>query len=121
MALCLTACHEPVAEEVAKSTLQEALEALNREDFDAYLQHVDWGVQMDSVQALCMRDVLRQHLGWRKARRAGVASIDMIGTQMEGDSICTVYCQYTFADSTKEVVSQKMVRAGGVWKIRLRN
>ena len=119
--LCLVSCHEPTAEEAAKETLKGALEALDRADYDAYLRCVDFGVKMDSAQEAFMRDVLKQHLGWRQAQRASVVSIDMVDAQMRGDSVCTVYYQYTFADSTKEVASQKMVKSGEEWKMRLRN
>lgn len=121
LVLCLAACQKPEGAEAAKVTLQEALEALNRDDHEAYLQHVDFGADMDSVQMAYMKEVWRQHLGWRRAERAAVTSIDMIDAKLHGDSICTVYYQYTFADGTKEVGSQKMVRHGEDWKIRLRN
>ncbi|MBQ6965959.1 MAG: hypothetical protein IJP82_09790 [Bacteroidaceae bacterium] len=118
---CLVSCQEKTFEEAAKETLKGALEALNRDDYDAYLQYVDFGTEMDSAQEVFMRNVLKQHLGWQRAERAAVVSIDMIDAQMQSDSVYTVYYQYTFADSTKEVASQKMVRHGEKWKIRLRN
>lgn len=119
LVLCLAACQEkPVG---PTHTLKEALEALEREDYDAYLRCVDFGAEMDSVQMKCMQQVLRQHVGWRRSKRPSVVSIDMIDSQMQDDSICMVYYQYTFADSTKEVGSQKMVRLGEDWKLRLRN
>ena len=104
-----------------EAVLKNALEALDREDYDAYLQRVDWGVEKDSTQALYMKQALRQHLGWRRSERAAVVAIDVQDVRMQGDSICTVYYQYTFADGTKEVSSQKMVRYGEDWKLRLRN
>ena len=118
---CIVACHQQTQEEVVRQTLKEALEALDREDYDAYLQHVDLDMELDSVQKDYMRDVLRQHMGWRQARRARLASIDVIELHQLSDSIYTAYCQYTFADSTKEVLWQKMVRQNGQWKLRLRN
>lgn len=98
-----------------------ALEALNQEDYDTYLKHVDFGAEMDSAQEASMRDALKQHLEWQRSEYASVMSIDIVDAKMRGDSICTVYYQYTFADGKKEVSSQKMVRQGEVWKIRLRN
>lgn len=117
--LCLVSCEDK--ERAPEETLKVALEALNVEDFDAYLQRVDFGAEMDSAQMASMKDVLRQHLGWRRSERAAVVSIDMVDVKMQGDSVCTVYYQYTFADETKEVGAQKMVRYGDKWKIRLRN
>ena len=119
LVLCLVSCEEKERE--PEVVLKNALEALNREDYDAYLQRVDWGVEMDSTQVLYMKQALRQHLGWRRSERAAVVAIDVQDVKMQGDSICMVYYQYTFADGTKEVSSQKMVRYGEDWKIRLRN
>ena len=119
LAACHGAIHGP--EDAPKEALQEALDALHEGDYDAYLQHVDWGMEMDSVQQSYMKMLLRQHQDWKRTERAAIVSIDVIDGKMNADSICTVYYQYTFADSTHEVVSQKMVRRGKDWKIRLRN
>lgn len=119
LVLCLMSCEDK--EHAPEAVLKNALEALNREDYDAYLQRVDWGVEMDSTQVLYMKQALCQHLGWRRSERAAVVAIDVQDVKMLGDSICTIYYQYTFADGTKEVSSQKMVRYGEDWKIRLRN
>ena len=119
LVLCLVSCEEKERE--PEVVLKNALEALNREDYDAYLQRVDWGVEMDSTQVLYMKQALRQHLGWRRSERAAVVAIDVQDVKMQGDSICMVYYQYTFADGTNEVSSQKMVRYGEDWKLRLRN
>lgn len=121
LVLCLTACREKTAEEMAQETLLEALEALERNDHDGYLKHVDMGVDMDVAKARYMKNALRQHVGWRRSERAAVAAIDMVDVKRECDSICTVYYQYTFADGTREVGAQKMVRHGEEWMIRLRN
>ena len=117
--LCLVSCEEKERE--PEVVLKNALEALNREDYDAYLQRVDWGVEMDSTQTLYMKQALRQHMGWRRSERAAVVAIDVQDVKMQSDSVCTVYYQYTFADGTNEVSSQKMVRYGEDWKLRLRN
>ena len=119
LVMCLVSCEEKERE--PEVVLKNALEALNREDYDAYLQRVDWGVEMDSTQTRYMKQALRQHVGWRRSERAAVVSIDVQDVKMQGDSVCTVYYQYTFADGTNEVSSQKMVRYGEDWKLRLRN
>ncbi len=121
VALCLAACHESAPENVMKESLKAALEALERGDYERYLQHVDIGVPLDSVQRAFMLDALRQHQEWRGAERPSVVAVDVVDTQLQNDSICLAYCQYTFADSTKEVVGHKLVRHGDEWKIRLRN
>ena len=119
--LCLSACHEKTTEEVIKESLTVALEALERGDYNGYLHHVDMGAPMDSAQRAFMKDALRQHQEWKGAERPAVVSVDVVDIQLDGDSICTAYCQYTFADSTKEVGAQKMVRKNEQWRIRLRD
>jgi len=122
MLMSLAGCrHEPTPQELAETTLKEALEALNRGDYDAYLRSVDFGTEMDSAQTAYMKDLLRQHLGWRASERGSVVSIEMKKSELLSDSVYMVYYQYHFSDSTKEVASQKMVRYGTEWKIRLRN
>ena len=81
LALCLVSCHEQTPEEVVQGTLKEALEALERNDHDAYLRHVDFGDEMDSLRTAYMKDVLRQEVlrdkkfEQIKAKLAGVADI----------------------------------------------
>ena len=119
LSLCLMSCEEKERE--PEDVLKNALVALNEENYDAYLQRVDFGADMDSALVIYMKQALRQHLGWRRSERAAVVSIDVQDVKMQGDSVCTVYYQYTFADGTNEVSSQKMVRYGEDWKLRLRN
>lgn len=123
LVVCLTACHEKIVvpEDAPKEALLNALEALNRGDYDTYIDCVDYGTDMDSVQKSIMRDALRQHVGWRTARKSHVASVDIVDVEMNGDTVCTVFYRYTFADGTNEVAVQKMVLNDGVWKIRARN
>lgn len=117
--LCLVSCEEQKHE--PEDTLKSALVALNEGNYDAYLQRVDFGAEMDSAQVRYMRAVLRHHLGWRRSECPAVVSIDVQDVIKQSDSVCTVYYQYTFADNTKEIGAQKMVRHGETWKLRLRN
>ena len=119
--LCLTACHQPTPEEAAATALIEALEAEGRGDHEAYMQHVDGGADMDSAQVACLHALWQQHLGWRRANKGELVSVEMEKVQMHGDSTCTVYYRYSFSDGTKEVSAQDMVLRGEEWKIRLRN
>lgn len=122
-AVCLMACHDKIAvpEDAPKEALQNALEALNRGDCDTYLSYVDYGVEMDSVRKSVMCDAIRQHIGWRTARKSSVVAIDVVDAKMSGDTVCSVFYRYTFADGTDEVAVQKMVRRDGEWKLRVRN
>ncbi|MCH5175893.1 MAG: DUF4878 domain-containing protein [Prevotellaceae bacterium] len=122
-AVCLMACHNKITapEDAPKEALLNALEALNSGDYDTYMSHVDYGVEMDTVRLLVMRNALQQHIGWRTERKSSVASIDIVDADMEGDSICKVFYRYTYADGTDEVAVQKMVRRGEEWMLKARN
>ena len=119
----LLACHSEIKapEDAPKEALQNALEALNRGDCDTYMSYVDYGMEMDSVRKSVMCDAIRQHIGWRTVRKSSVVAIDMVDVEMSGDTLCTVFYRYTFADGTDEVAVQKMVRSDGEWKLRVRN
>ena len=85
------------------------------------MQHVDGGADMDSAQVACLHALWQQHRGGRRANKGELVSVEMEKVQMHGDSTCTVYYRYSFADGTKEVSAQDMVLRGEDWKIRLRN
>lgn len=121
--LFVTACQSgpQSPEEAAKVVLEEALEALQTGNFDCYFEHADFGVTLDSLQIESLKNVLRQHQEWKRTECAEVLAVEVIDVHLLNDSVCTAHYQYVFADSTKEVVSQKMVRRGEDWKIRIRN
>lgn len=121
--LVLSACwgKEESPKDKAKNTLKEALSTLQSGNVDGYMQYVDFGCEMDSVQLAVMQCLLKQHLDRQAQQKGTIVSIEAVDAQMLGDSVCTVFYQLAFADSTVEVVSQKMVRVGENWKIRLRN
>ncbi|MBQ9362693.1 MAG: DUF4878 domain-containing protein [Bacteroidaceae bacterium] len=121
--LALSACwgKKDLPEDKAKAVLKEALSTLQSGNVDGYMRYVDFGSEMDSVQLAVMQCLLKQHLDRQTQRKGTVVSIETVDAQLVGDSVCTVFCQLAFADSTVEVVSQKMVRVGETWKIRLRN
>lgn len=104
-----------------KRVLQEALQSLHDHNYDAYMQVADVDCELDSVHASMLRQLLQQHQEMNEARNGAVLDVSVIDAKMISDTICTVYCQTTYADSTREVSSHKMVVVDGQWKIRLRN
>lgn len=113
---------EVLPTEQAMNTLKTALVSLHNHDFDDYLQHVDDITGMDSIQLNLMSLLLEQHQDWQDQEKGAVAEINMSEVEMSGDSVCTVFYELVFADSTREVSSQKMVlNHDGAWRIRLRN
>jgi hypothetical protein len=121
--LLFTACwsKNELPEDQAKATLRKALSTLHSGNVEGYMQYVDFGGEMDSVQRAMMLYVLKQHQDLRAQQKGTLIGIEAIDAEMQGDTVCTVFCQLTFADSTAELISQKMVRVGEDWKIRVRN
>ena len=120
---CLSSCWQrsELPEDQAKIALREALTALQQRDVDGYMQRVDLGCDMDSVQENLVRHALEQHQDRQDRVRGAAIALDMIDAEMCGDSVCLVFYQMVFPDSTAEVACQKMVRVGSEWKIRPRN
>ena len=105
----------------AKKVLVSALTALKNNNIDSYLRHADFGDNpIDSATTSALRQVLTLHLAAQRAERPPVANINVVDAALENDSVCTLLYSFTYADSTKEVMSQKMVKTRGVWKLRLR-
>lgn len=117
------ACRQQIVypEDAPKAAMNAALEALQAGDFDTYMTYVDYGADLDSAELQNMKDVLRRHEEWKQAEREHVVSTRVVDVKMQGDTVCTAYYQYVFADSCRETVSQKMVYRDGRWKIRIRN
>lgn len=117
----LSGCHSVTPDEAVKASLQSALDALEREDYDAYLDMVDFGQPLDSAQMAVMRKVVIQHVAKHRAERAEVIGAEVFDARMLSDSVYMVYYRYLYADSISDVSSQKMVRHGKDWKLRVRN
>lgn len=120
----LSSCNlgrEKTAEQVITETFITAFNDLQRHDYDAYLRACDMGEEPDSFQIAFMQNVLAQHQDWQEVRKGAAIDVLVIDTEMLGDTVCYVYYEVAFADSTREVSSQKMVRTEGDWKLRLRN
>ena len=120
---CCMACRQQIVypEDAPKAAMNAALEALQAGDYDTYLSYVDYGTELDSLELQNMKDVLRRHEEWKRAERERVVSAQVVDIRMQGDTVCTAYYQYVFADSCRETVAQKMVCRNGRWKVRIRN
>lgn len=123
VSIAIASCHEAMVEptDAPKAALKAALDALHSDDLDTYLQSVDFSTEMDSLQLVCMKAVLSQHAEEQAAEGVSVQKVEMVDAVMESDSVCTVYYQQSYSGGASDVLSQKMVRQGDTWKIRLRN
>lgn len=120
---CCLACHQQIVypEDLPKASLDSALKALDAEDYDTYMSYVDYGRELDSLEHKNIVDVLRRHEEWKRAEREEIVSTEIVDVKMQGDTTCTIYYQYVFADSCRETVAQKMVMRDGRWKMRIRD
>lgn len=118
-----TGCKEEVTDPLAapKQALEEALLKLYEHDYNSYIHSIDIGTEMDTVHVELMQNVYAQYQERIEATKGKPVSVKAIDAKMSNDSVCTVFYQITYADSTKEVSSQKMLLIGGTWKIRIRN
>lgn len=113
---------EVMPSDLAKDTLKKALVLLHNHNFDEYMQYLDDVDDMDSVQLHYMHLLLAQHQDWQDQEKGAVAELNMSDAKMIGDTVCLVYYEIVFADSTREMSSQKMVmNADKNWRIKLRN
>lgn len=109
------------SEQIAMQTLVDALTAINSHDYEAYFNTLDLGTDIDSIQQEVIMRTIIQHQDWQDKRKGAVADIKSVNADIICDSVFIVYYQLTFSDSTCEVSSQKMVRHGDIWKLRVRN
>lgn len=116
---CRTEIADPV--DVAKNTLIEALDSLHSHNYGKYISYVDFGEEMSDEQQKVMFHVLCQHQERLEILKGRISSCEIVGVDQESDSVVVLYYEMKFADSTSEVNSQKMVRVGTNWKIRVRN
>lgn len=112
---------EATPDEEARRVLTEALCALYQGNAEDYLVHIDMGEPMDSFQLDFMRMALTQHSQWCEQTKGVVIGINTVDAKMISDTVCYVRYELTFADSTREVSSQKLIRKEGTWRIRVRN
>lgn len=117
------ACREVAVDPVdsAKMVLAEALDSLHSHNYGKYVSSVDFGEDMSREQQKVMLYVLRQHQERQDTLKGCVSSCEIVDAKQESDSVITLYYEMKFADGVSEVNSQKMVRVGNVWKIRVRN
>lgn len=122
--VCLAACREEKAADPAdapREAMMAALVALDSCDYDAYCRMADFNVGTDSARLRVFMDAVRQHQDWTHQTKGRLTSYSTLRADMESDTLAYVYYELVFQDSIREVVSQKMVRTNGEWKLRMRD
>lgn len=120
--LLFVSCQEnEVKEKGAGEYLLPAITALQHNDFDTYLSYTDMVDDLDSVQYNLLFTLFCQHQDKQLAERGSVTKVRIVDTKYQCDSVATVFYKLIYSNKTEEISSQKMVKDGDTWKIRIRN
>lgn len=120
--LLFVSCHEnEIKEKGAGEYLLPAITALQQNDFDTYLSYTDVADNIDSVQYNLLFTLFCQHQDKQLAERGSVAKVEIVDTKYQSDSVTTVFYKLVYSNKSEEISSQKMVKVGDTWKIRIRN
>lgn len=91
-------------------------------DYNVYMECVDYGAELDSVQRKVVEAMYKQFADKVKQQHGGVVEVGVIDVEDLGDSMTSyVHYQVTYADSTQESSMLKVVSDGEGWKIKSRN
>lgn len=117
-----TACFDSdEPEKAVVSAFSNAMLSLQQGDYETYMTHVDFGTDMDSIQRSYVVKALNQHKGRNIKEKMKLDSVNVVKVTFNSDSVCDVFYELKYVDSTREVSMQKMVKVGDDWKIRFRN
>jgi len=123
-ALMLAAC-QPAnkREKLLRKLVDKALdERYMQNDYEAYMQRVDYGEEPDSVERQVLIAMHRQFADYQQQRHGAVARVETVGLEYaEGDTVCYVHYMVTYSDSVQEAAMLKAVFSDSEWKIRGRN
>lgn len=120
--MCIGACQkndEPT--NAPKLLMLDALDKLAAHDYDGYMELVDIDCEMDSAHRAFMKQVLSQYQQRQEVRKGYVQNKHVVNAKLLSDTVCVVYYKLTFPKNVEEVNTQKMVKVGDDWKLRLRN
>lgn len=120
--MVFTACFDSgEPEKAVVSAFSNAMLSLQQGDYETYMTHVDFGTDMDSIQRSYVVKALNQHKGRNIKEKMKLDSVNVVKVTFNSDSVCDVFYELKYVDSTREVSMQKMVKVGDDWKIRFRN
>lgn len=110
-------------EELLKEFVNRALtERYLTNDYEAYVNDVDYGVELDTVQQQMVIAMHKQFADYQEKKHGTVAYVRMTDVvKEENDSACFVHYIVVYSDSTEESAVMKVVEENGKWKIKSRN
>ncbi len=122
--LLLSGCfnERPISpQDAPKVALQKVLDSLHAGKYDTYINAIYDDTGHGILPKPIATKLLRQHVEAMRAGKGEPLSCSVHDAVFHTDTLATVYYVITFADSTVETNSQKMVRVGQDWKIVIRN
>jgi len=110
-------------DELLKKFVERALtERYLTNDYESYLNEVDYGVELDTVQQQMVIAMHKQFADYQEKKHGTVAYVRMTDVvKEENDSACFVHYIVVYSDSTEESAVMKVVEENGEWKIKSRN
>lgn len=103
-----------------RKAMEEALNAFYSNDFDTYVNLIDYGAELDSVERGVVLNVMSQYHERQTAKKGGVSRYDILSVDMPSDSLATVYFDLFFGNDSVEMCSEHLVLRNGHWKIKVR-
>ena len=120
--MMLTACGGKL-EITFESFVTQALRSLYIDnDYNSFVNCVDYGTELDSVQQKVVEAMYRQFTDKVKQLHGGVLEVSVESVETLDDGVTSfVHYQITYADSTRESSMLKVVSDGEGWRIKSRN
>ncbi|MGI6243739.1 MAG: hypothetical protein ACOYJK_09460 [Prevotella sp.] len=118
---CVLCCcsHGPTPEEVAGQTAKAYYDLLIQGKYD---QFVDGRYHSDSIPSAYREQLItnaKMFAGWQKKERQGILNVRVMDVKTDTINQDTnVLLEFTYGDSTNEVVMVPMVEQDGVWYMR---
>jgi len=107
--------------EEPRRIMQQALNEFLRGEYGQFMSRLDFGGDFDSLQEEAVSlAFIRQQQVVREAR-SGMQGALVVSAKMQSDSVATVFFREYFANGDSLDCSQKLVRKGGEWRLRMRN
>ena len=103
-----------------RKAMEEALNAFYSNDFEKYVNLIDYGADLDSVERQVVLNVMSQYHERQAAKKGGVTKFEVLSADMPSDSLATVYFDLVFGNDSVEMCSEHLILRDGQWKIKVR-
>lgn len=119
--LSLSSCEDKDPASASRTTLLKAMNKLQKGDVEGYCRYLDFGQELDSLTEAQIAKMWVMHEKINLNTKGEVMAVDVVKVDVVADTLTTVYYKIKYASGNEEVSSDKLVRIGGEWKIRVRN